>query len=57
MLEQHASARLGIFRNRMIDLPDYMMPTSLGFLVYGIDIIIVVVSVCITVMRNQDLIA
>ena len=41
MLEQHASARLGIFRNRMIDWPDCMIPISLGFLVYGIDIITV----------------
>ena len=30
MLEQYASTRLGISRNCMIGLPDYVMPASLG---------------------------
>ena len=42
MLEQHASTRLGIFKNHMIELPDYMMPASPGFPLYEIDIITVV---------------
>ena len=42
MLEQHASDRLGIFRNCMTELPDYMMPDSLGSYLYEIDIVTVV---------------
>ena len=42
MLEEHASDRLGISRNYMIEFPDYMIPDSLGSFFYGIDIITVV---------------
>ena len=41
-LENHASVRLWILNNCMIDIYDYMMPDSLGFLLYEIDTITVV---------------
>ena len=42
MLEQHASDRFGIFWFCMIELPDCMMPDSLGPFFYEINFITVV---------------